>query len=184
MILVFIYLFIFVHNANIPSWTVCEIGTIFKIRLPLGKHRESEVSQLEYQLSSTARIIGTADSFTNETCRGSSDSKHSKEYQDLVQGSTGVDDLNTNLIENESRRMASVYNSLFQNLISYPPQCEGLKSEDQDWLFPSERREERPSPKKAKSVSDAFRCSSPTLWPRAQYLPEADICGLPYAVPF
>ncbi|KAF7817657.1 pre-mRNA-splicing factor CWC22-like protein [Senna tora] len=164
-------------RSNSPSSN--DQGTIFKIRLPLRKQRESVVSRLDDQSGSTLGSIGAANSLTKETCRQSD----SKEFQNLMLNSAGVVDRNTGSIDNEIQRMASAYNSMFQNLFSYPPQCEGIMLEDEDWLFASERREKRPLPKE-KSVNDALWCSNPTLWPGAQYLPEVDIYALPYAVPF
>lgn len=88
-----------------------------------------------------------------------------------------------NVVDDESRRMSALYNSLFQ--IQIPPLTDtGLDSVDQDWLFSSTK------PAKAKHVSmkpkndsDAFQCSK-YLGPHAQYLPEVEIYALPYAVPF
>lgn len=156
------------------------------------KHRETEVVQVEPQLASTSGCRVTSDSLDNEAhqlshCPGNTDSKNGKEHQDLVQVSVQVDDHKTNFVDKGSRRTTSLYDSLFQNLNSCPPQWDGskLEDDDEDWLFSSKPREKSVPSKKAKSVSDPFQCSGPTtLWPRSQYLPEADIYALPYAIPF
>ncbi|KAJ1387621.1 hypothetical protein SESBI_39811 [Sesbania bispinosa] len=61
---------------------------------------------------------------------------------------------------------------------------DGSKSVDQDWLLSSELQEERLVSKKVKHITGASWCSSPSLWPHAQYLHEVELYALPYAIPF
>lgn len=109
---------------------------------------------------------------------GNSDSKHCKALQNLVPADTPV---TNEILDDESQRMVSLYNSLCQ----IPPLTyDGFNSEGEDWLFSStEQKEVKPVSKKLKSDINAFRCSK-SLWPRAQYLPEVEMYALPYAVPF
>ncbi|KAJ1424159.1 hypothetical protein SESBI_11828 [Sesbania bispinosa] len=169
-------------------------GPAIKIRIPLRKHREPEESKLEYHLGSSSGSMGIADSFTqgsgasnhqlpcitnieSNQCPGNSDSRHCRVSQNSVSGVALATD---EKLDDESRRMASLYNSLLQ----IPPLTyDGFDSVDQDWLFRSELTEAKPVSKKLKSDSDAFQCSK-SLWPRAQYFPEAEIYALPYTVPF
>ena len=77
----------------------------------------------------------------------------------------------------------SVYDALFQNWVPPPLTVDGLSS-DEDWLFGSELKDGRSDTKRVKPISGAMRCSSTSLWPRAQYVPEVEIYALPYTVPF
>ncbi|CAI8606614.1 unnamed protein product [Vicia faba] len=78
-------------------------------------------------------------------------------------------------VNEESRRMESLYNSL----LTIPPiKYDCFDSLDQDWLFRAE-----PVSKK-KKIDDAIQCSK-SLWPpRAQYMPEVEMYALPFTVPF
>ncbi|XP_028784606.1 glutamic acid-rich protein [Neltuma alba] len=159
-------------------------GTAIKIRLPLRKHREHEELQQDYRAGSTGSK-GITKSFNEESRHQFQGQRNSepeqREYQYIVH--TGVDP-STNLKDSERGRMASLYNSLFQNWNACELQLKGFElEEDQDWLSASEGRQTQAT-KKAKSVNDFLGCSGSSLWPRAQYLPEADIYGLPYTVPF
>lgn len=160
-------------------------GTAIKIRLPLKKHREHEELPQDYRAASIGSK-GIANSNTEDSRHQyqglrNSGSEHNG-YQDLIRAR--VEDPTTNSIDSKRGRMASLYNSLFQNWNSCALQLEGFELEDQDWLSTSERQEQTQATDKAKSLNDALGCSSLSLWPRAQYLPEADIYGLPYTVPF
>ncbi|XP_061373286.1 uncharacterized protein LOC133315635 [Gastrolobium bilobum] len=172
-------------------------GAMVKIRYSIRKHIEPEESKLEDRLGSSSKNVGTVDPFAQDAngryhqlrcvtnaerdqCPGNSYSRHCEELQRSLDGA----DPKTNMIEDESSRILSVYNSLFQNWVPPPLMCDGFKSMDQDWLLSSELQNERPVSKKAKHMNGALRCSSPSLWPRAQYLPEIELYALPYAVPF
>ena len=158
------------------------------------KHSEPEESNPEYLAGSSGRV-GIADSSTQDSRGGNHQlqrvcvkeaetkfpvkphSRHCKAAQNLVHGDALV---TKKIPDDETGRMAYLYNSLFQS----PLTCEVFNSEDdQDWLFRSQPTESRPVPQ-VKSDSDAFRCSTSSLWPRAQYMPEVDTFALPYTVPF
>ena len=163
------------------------------------KHREPEECKLDEHLGSTSRIVGTADSATHSTdgsrshhqlrcvtnadrdqCARNFDSIQSEELQSSRHGAAP----NTNSPDDESLRVVSDYHSLFQNWVPPPLAGAGFLSEDQDWLFSSELQEERSVSKRVKPISGVLRCSNPSLWPLAQYLPEAELYALPYTVPF
>lgn len=167
-------------------WVFFETGTAIRIRLPLRKHREPEQAKPNQLGSSNFLIQGTGSSVhqlqhvpkaeANQSI-GNSDSRHCKTSQNSIHG----DVLVTNTTHDvEGQRMESLYNSLFQ----IPLTCEALDSDDQDWLFSSDLTEAKPVSKKLKPVTDAVRCSTPSLWPHSQYLHEVDMYALPYTVPF
>lgn len=168
------------------SCTICETGTAIKIRLPLRKHRGRDELQQDSLAGSTGSK-GITKAITEEESRHqlqgwrNSELEH-KENQYLNSAGAGP---STKPIDSKRGRKASLYNSLFQNWDSCALQLKGFELEDQDWwLSTSQRQEQTQATKKVKPVSDAPGCSSSTLWPRAQYLPEADIYALPYTVPF
>ncbi|CAL0305875.1 unnamed protein product [Lupinus luteus] len=165
-------------------------GTVKKVRFSLRKHADPGESKLQDHLVSTSRSIGTCGGedvlpqVTNadrDQCPGNCEPKHYQELKSLPVGAA----LHTNLVDDEGTRMVSMYNSLFQNWVPPNPACDGFSSEeDQDWLFSSKQQKERPVSMPVKAVTTALNCSSSSLWPRAQYLPEVEIYALPYAIPF
>lgn len=150
------------------------------------KHRGRDELQQDSLAGSTGSK-GITKAITEEESRHqlqgwrNSELEH-KENQYLTSAGAGP---STKPIDSKRGRKASLYNSLFQNWNSCALQLKGFELEDQDWwLSTSQRQEQTQATKKVKPVSDAPVCSSSTLWPRAQYLPEADIYALPYTVPF
>ncbi|KAI4316960.1 hypothetical protein L6164_024881 [Bauhinia variegata] len=170
-------------------------GTVIRIRLPLRKQREPEASQQDDRLVSTS----SSESFPRETngslpqqrcftsaeihqCVQDSKSEECKGLGRLIQESAAAVS-SGNSLENGSQSEASVYNSLFQSWVPPPIKFEGANSGNMDWLLGSEL-EERPISKKLKSAARGPHCSPQALWPRAQFLPEAEMYALPYAIPF
>ncbi|GAA0154722.1 hypothetical protein LIER_12624 [Lithospermum erythrorhizon] len=76
------------------------------------------------------------------------------------------------------------YRDLFLNWVPPPPPQTELESDDQDWLFSKKKNPDNQTEKKLKPNSSMSRCSHSSLWPRAQFIPEADIYALPFTVPF
>ncbi|OIV96307.1 hypothetical protein TanjilG_09734 [Lupinus angustifolius] len=173
----------------------CDHGTKKKFRFSLTKHTAPEESKLGSSVCAS-RIVGTADSLTRDAVGANPplphitrtkidhcprDSRHCVALQSLPNGAAR----NTNVVvDDEGMRMVSMYNSLIQNWIPPPATCIGFDSDGQDWLFRSEQQEERRASKTVKVVTATLSCSSSSLWPRAQYLPEVELYALPYTVPF
>ncbi|KAI4336761.1 hypothetical protein L6164_015247 [Bauhinia variegata] len=167
-------------------------GNVIRIRLPL--YKELEASQHDDQLVSTSGSVGrmgTIDSFTQETNgslpqrRNFTDAEAYQCMQDneserLTQESASTFSGGKSL-KNGSQSVVSVYNSIFQNWLPPPIKFEGSNFEDVDWLFPSELQGRS---KQLKSSANGRCCSSPSLLPGAQCLPEVEIYALPYAIPF
>lgn len=79
----------------------------------------------------------------------------------------------------------SLYRDLVENWVPPPLQHQRNDfSDDEEWLFKT-KQENRYKSERLEARNDAISCSrSPTLGPRAYYLPEADVFALPYTVPF
>ncbi|KAL1343961.1 hypothetical protein HN51_017876 [Arachis hypogaea] len=162
-------------------------ATGIKLRLALKKPEEQKQDD---QFGSTSRSAVTVYSsvqnaneshhqvrcFTSaerDTCAGNSDFTLKGKFQSSHNGSAPKSDT----------PVLSVYDALFQNWVPPPLTVDGLSS-DEDWLFGSELKDGRSDTKRVKPISGAMRCSSTSLWPRAQYVPEVEIYALPYTVPF
>jgi hypothetical protein len=88
-----------------------------------------------------------------------------------------------NSYKNEIQRTESPYEALIKNWVPPSLQCEGNDFDDEEWLF-RPKQEERHGSKRFKAGNNVSCGGSPTLWPHAHYLPEADIYALPYTVLF
>ncbi|XP_038885449.1 nucleoporin GLE1 isoform X2 [Benincasa hispida] len=77
----------------------------------------------------------------------------------------------------------SAYEALFEKWVAPPLQLE-QQTDDEDWLFGRTRKQDGQSTnnKAFSSVPSCGRSSS--LWPRGQYLADADVYSLPYTIPF
>ncbi|MED6146323.1 hypothetical protein PIB30_033433 [Stylosanthes scabra] len=161
-------------------------GTGIKLRLALKK---PEDHKQEDDFGSTSRSAVTADSSvqtadgTHHQLRCSTSAE-----RDQCAGSSGLtpeEKLHSDngAVPKSDKPVLSVYDALFQNWVS-PPLTVGESSFDEDWLFGSKHKDGSSDAKRVKTISGALRCSSPSLWPRAQYLPEVEIYALPYTVPF
>uniref|UniRef100_A0A5B7AWZ6 Uncharacterized protein n=1 Tax=Davidia involucrata TaxID=16924 RepID=A0A5B7AWZ6_DAVIN len=102
-------------------------------------------------------------------------------------GRTGIfaeDDSQTaslsTLFENDMQRAESLYKDLAENWVL---QSEQTDFDDQEWLF-GRKQGDRPVGDRFRPSNDLSCYGSSTLWPCAQYLPDADIYALPFTVPF
>ncbi|KAG9141677.1 hypothetical protein Leryth_019304 [Lithospermum erythrorhizon] len=87
------------------------------------------------------------------------------------------------LLDKKLVKVELQYRDLFVNWVPPPIQME-LDSDDQDWLY-CKKKPDNQSEKKLKPSSNNVSCSSSSsLWPRALFIPEADIYALPFTVPF
>ncbi|KAG6585530.1 hypothetical protein SDJN03_18263, partial [Cucurbita argyrosperma subsp. sororia] len=75
----------------------------------------------------------------------------------------------------------SAYEDLFDKWV--PPTLQlGQQTDDEEWLFGTKKQDERTKTNQASSHAPICRSSS--LWPRGQFVPEADVYMLPYTIPF
>ncbi|XP_023002403.1 uncharacterized protein LOC111496256 [Cucurbita maxima] len=75
----------------------------------------------------------------------------------------------------------SAYEDLFDKWV--PPTLQlGQQTVDEEWLFGTKKQDERTKTNQA--FSHAPICRRSSLWPRGQFVPEADVYLLPYTIPF
>ncbi|XP_022951332.1 uncharacterized protein LOC111454195 isoform X2 [Cucurbita moschata] len=75
----------------------------------------------------------------------------------------------------------SAYEDLFDKWV--PPTLQlGQQTDNEEWLFGPKKQDERTKTNQA--FSHAPICRSSSLWPRGQFVPEADVYMLPYTIPF
>ncbi|KAL5778239.1 hypothetical protein ACOSP7_011165 [Xanthoceras sorbifolium] len=177
-----------------PSSGITVHRNILRIRLPSQKQIEHEaaVSSMEQSCSTavkvaesgTVRARGKEQSCSTNYINGElptviSDSAR-KENVESSGAKTAVC-ATTSYDETEEQRL---YQSLMDDLASTPVllRAEMDFADDQEWLF--ETKHPRQASKKLKASDDVSCRQSSTMFPRAQYLPEADIYSLPYTIPF
>lgn len=79
--------------------------------------------------------------------------------------------------------LPSPLRDLLLNWVAPPIQRECPESDDLEWLFESKRNHNH-AVERYKIGTDGLYGQNSTPWPRASYLPEADIYALPFTVPF
>ncbi|XP_022144272.1 chromatin assembly factor 1 subunit A-like [Momordica charantia] len=78
----------------------------------------------------------------------------------------------------------SEYEALFEKWIPPPLQLE-QQMDDEEWLFGTRKQDGQTTKATTnKAFSPVPSCRSSSLWPRGQYLPDADVYSLPYTIPF
>ncbi|CAA3021496.1 Hypothetical predicted protein [Olea europaea subsp. europaea] len=185
------------------------LGNIIKIRLPSRKKNEPDASFDKPQLCSTSgRMdipVQRKDEIAVRASRGTVCST-SQGTHNLVRGVPAGTD--KELVFSASRqteaaahvklgssfgasaaltpmqRLELQYKNLVENWV--PPDLHTLANDldDQEWLF-QRKDKDVCAVKRIRSSADAISCSnSLALWPQSRYLPDADICALPYVVPF
>lgn len=76
----------------------------------------------------------------------------------------------------------SAYEALFDKWVAPPLQLE-QQTDDEEWLFGRTRKQDGPSIMTNKAFSSVPSCGrSSSLWPRGQYLADADVYSLPYTI--
>ncbi|KAL3592998.1 hypothetical protein D5086_011638 [Populus alba] len=133
-------------------------GTIIRIQLPLRRHREHAAPVNGAGLCSS---LGTADS---------------------VPQKNKIVETSLRSYDKETRTAESLYQDLIANLEeSFQFELNNLV--DQEWLFGT-TKQDRHGYKRLKVCHDVSCHADSTTRLRAQYLPEADVYGLPYTIPF
>lgn len=165
-------------------------GNIIRIRLPLRKNREPDVSPSGEQLRTTS---GRADSLCQQNeivCTPGQEgcsSTNSKTGAMLGEPTSRAEKTSRSLDskrKNERRKSESPYKALIEDWVPPSLQFEQKDFEDQEWLF-GRKKQERDGYKRFKSCHEDVSClGSSTLWPCSHYLPEADVYALPYTLPF
>ncbi|XVE94532.1 hypothetical protein REPUB_Repub02eG0016900 [Reevesia pubescens] len=179
------------------SSSQCRIdGNVIKIRFSLKKPRESDASLSEEPVCSTS---GRADSSAQpkgpkaeEQCHPWS--KKSNNSTPLPELKPRLDDESreqipfssgTSAYENEMYKAALQYKTLIEDWVPLPLQVVQNADDhhDDDWLF-MKKQQVKPAAKRSEVDNDVTSRASATSYPRAYFLPEAEIYALPYTVPF
>ncbi|KAL7261735.1 hypothetical protein ACSBR1_000196 [Camellia fascicularis] len=179
-----------------------------KIRLPSQKLKESDVAVSEERIRTTSGrtkstgkhnskiLLGPShkefcsNSTKNDASVGALSSTLDKEQSSSTSGIGifGRDNLQATPVptsfEKGIQTVASLYKDLVENWVPLPPQLlqgEPTDLDELEWLFQRKHQDEERS---TEVNSDASCRGGSTLWPRALYMPEADIWALPFTVPF
>ncbi|KAG6774744.1 hypothetical protein POTOM_022113 [Populus tomentosa] len=146
-----------VAKLMVSLW-VLDFGTIIRIQLPLRWHREHTAPVNGAGLCSS---LGTADS---------------------VPQKNKIVETSLRSYDKETRTAESLYQDLIANLEeSFQFELNNLV--DQEWLFGT-TKQDRHGYKRLKVCHDVSCHADSTTRLRAQYVPEADVYGLPYTIPF
>lgn len=180
-----------------------------KIRLPSQKLKESDVAISEERIRTTSGrtkstgkhnskiLLGPShkefcsNSTKNDASVEALSSRLDKEQSSSTSGGIGIfgrDNLQATPVptsfEKGIQTVASLYKDLVENWVPLPPQLlqgEQTDLDELEWLFQRKHQDEERS---TEVNSDASCRGGSTLWPRALYMPEADIWALPFTVPF
>ncbi|XP_038718626.1 uncharacterized protein LOC120011553 [Tripterygium wilfordii] len=166
-------------------------GNIVRIKLTLRKHKEPDATVSGEQSCSTSGRAESNAQYEENTCTPDqkqwSCAKQSMARLDRVKCSGLVEvpglDIRPKSYQNETQKVESLYRDLIEEWLPPPIQLDQESLDDQDWLF-GVRRQNGNGSKRIAACQDVAQCLSPTLWPRAHYLPEADVFALPFIVPF
>ncbi|KAJ6938332.1 hypothetical protein NC651_004921 [Populus alba x Populus x berolinensis] len=172
---------------------------VFRIRLPLTRHKEPDVSRNSKGLCSTS---GGADSVSwqSEIVRLSDQETVNSKAGELanplenIPCSSVSDKLESSVChesetswfrfhDRKTLKAGSQYKGLIEDWVPPPLQFELKDSDDEEWLFGA-LKAERHGNKRLNARHDISCRESSTLWPRAHYLPESDVYALPYTIPF
>ncbi|PSR99571.1 hypothetical protein CEY00_Acc23544 [Actinidia chinensis var. chinensis] len=178
-------------------------GNVIRIRLPSKKQREPDASVGQERRSSTSLRIESTSKNNSEIGGGSTQREFSSmkadvcargftprfDNEQICSTSVGAgifaEDSGTTTqptsFENGLWTLESLYKGLVEHWVPPHLQSEQTDFEGQEWLFKKHPKRER---SEAKASSDVSCTGGSTRWPCAQYLPEADIYALPFAVPF
>ncbi|XP_038703429.1 uncharacterized protein LOC119999762 isoform X2 [Tripterygium wilfordii] len=165
---------------------------IVRIKLTLRKHKEPNAMDSGEQSCSTS---GRADSHVQ--CKENTCVPDQKQWSSAKQSVARLDkekscldlaevpalDRRAKSYQNKMQKTESLYRNLIQEWLPPSIQLGQENLDDQDWLF-GVKRENGNDSKGIAASQDVARCRSPTLWPCAHYLPEANIFALPFTVPF
>lgn len=175
------------------------------VRSSLPKHREAEASLREESCSTSGRvdiraqkkceIFGQSSDEAQQPCfsvrtDAVNQKLHPRPNQQLpsttlkvpefvVQKDGNMEKASTSNKSSRKQRAESRYKALVEDWISPQLQVEPTALDDEGWLF--QKHEDRRESKLHQTVMYKLNHGS---WPTAQYLPEADLHALPFAVPF
>lgn len=181
-------------------------GSILRIRLPSQKSIKCDISDEQLSTTPIRRDIPDKIAYKteqNRTCPAASVAAHPSTAQALPP--TPLNELRDSQIplslpegDNCSRgghvskefkkkqKLLKKYKNLLEDFIPPTQQSLSFDAEDQDWLFGVKHQKEEPMQLDRSSTVDSqiSFSSSCSMWPKARYISEVDICALPYTIPF
>ncbi|KAL3505419.1 hypothetical protein ACH5RR_035260 [Cinchona calisaya] len=179
---------------------------ILRIRLPSQKHIQHDIRDSGEQVCSTSgRTDLPPAEPKDDASRADPDKTCSTPASDFIvqglplrpiqeftqQNSFQQPDISSQEIEHPDsgskryrkvKRVVERYGDLIENWIPPSQLSEHTEIGDEDWLFGS--KHEVKYPEKKVRLNEMSCSSKSSLWPRAHYLHDADVCVLPYTVPF
>ncbi|KAJ6684722.1 DNA LIGASE [Salix purpurea] len=187
------------RRLNPSTTTDDKPRNVFRIRLPLTKHKEPDVSPNSKGLCSTscgADSVSGQDDIVRLSDQETINSKAGKlaSPPENIPCSSISEKMESSVChesktswfrfhDRKMRKADSQYKSLIEDFVPRPLQFELEDSGDEDWLFGT-LKQERHGNKRLNALHDASCRENSTLWPRAHYLPETDSYALPYTIPF
>lgn len=181
-------------------------GNILRIRLPLQRHREPNTSITAESLCSdhgNAESLPQHNEITTAPGHGECSSVNSKtgigelgsgdikqtcvtdlEVKENSRHAHARTDYGKKSHEKREQTVDSLYKVLIEDWIPSSLEFDQDNFDDQEWFFPQNKRESHGNKRFKLSYHDESCHASPSLWPSARYLHEADVYALPYTVPF
>ncbi|CAI9763807.1 unnamed protein product [Fraxinus pennsylvanica] len=183
------------------------LGNIIKIRLPSRKKNEPDTSFDKPQLCSTSgrmdfpvqqkdeialrasrgTVCTTSQGTNNLVQEVPARTEHELVFSASRQTEAADVKLGTSFGASAAltpiKRLELQYKNLVENWVPHALHPLANDPDDQEWLQSKDK--DVCAEKRFRSSSDAIsRSSSLALWPQSRYLPDVDICALPYVVPF
>ncbi|XP_022769215.1 uncharacterized protein LOC111312828 [Durio zibethinus] len=181
------------ENQTLSS-SQCRVdGNTIKIRFTLKKPREPDATLSKEPVCSTS---GRSDSSTQPEAQeqrypGSKKANtiipvpEQKLWPNDERGKQIPSSSVISAYENEMQKASLLYTTLIEDWMPLPFQVEqnAVDDNDDDWLFMA-NHQGKPTAKRSKVDNNVTCRASASSCPRAHFLPEAEICALPYTVPF
>ncbi|KAI3960602.1 hypothetical protein MKX01_003776 [Papaver californicum] len=168
-----------------PSDVSCSSGNSVLIKLPLQKHKDIELPTSNEQVCSVSgrtEIIPMAkdDLPSLRACEQSCSTSGRSELhaQDDFHVSTSRGS------ESAPQGIDLQFRDLIENWVPPTLQLYRTDFDDQEWLFEMNPQRRHEAKRLKPSNNDIDSCPGSSGWPRACYLPAADMYALPYTVPF
>lgn len=171
-------------------------GKIIRIKLASASSlsQQEDSSAGSEQMCSTSGRYNSVDQKTDGDSHGSNAETAVTVYPTLSNPKTPLhpirDSNSTDKVASvPSRKRSSAesaYEALFEKWVA-PPLLLEQQTDDEEWLFGTTRKQDGRSSTMANNnaLSTVSSCGrSSNLWPRGQYLVDADVYSLPYTIPF
>lgn len=174
-------------------------GSIIRIRLPLQRHKDPEVLLPSKEQPQPGIALTSTDALVKDECKvaprlGSehlcsvsrtSDQGHSIKLSNKVKPRHPTDKAEVTPASSGLSPIELQFRNLIENWVPPPMQAHYTEFDDQKWLFESKKKDCTAKVASTKvACSKGLSCGNSISWPRACFLPEAEIYALPYTIPF